>query len=151
LTADGVKGVLAEFDCACYFGDLETETPELMIFQFILSLEGVRPIRSHLDDLESLLYLVCWLGTFGVNKKERKEYAARYAAERKKMLPIMHWNLGTAAESADHKRNHMDTALDFETNILSNMRDGPLRDLARDMHKALFLHPACSGAKKTAY
>ncbi|KAJ2044856.1 hypothetical protein H4S04_005975 [Coemansia sp. S16] len=151
LTADGVKGVLAEFDYACYFGDLETETLELMIFQSILSLEGVRPIRSHLDDLESLLYLVCWLGTFGVNKKERKEYAARYAAERKKILPIMYWNLGTAAECADHKRNHMDTALDFETNILSNMRDGPLRDLARDMHKALFLHPACSGAKKTAY
>ncbi|KAJ2887124.1 hypothetical protein H4R27_000154 [Coemansia aciculifera] len=150
-TVDGIRGVLTDFDYACYAGDLAAEAPELMIFRSILSLEGARPIRSLLDDLESLLYLVCWLGTFGINQNERREYAARYAAGPKLILPIMYWNRGTAAQSADHKRNHMDTALDFETNILSYMRKGPLRPLAMDLHRTLFLHPGCSGAKKTAW
>ncbi|KAJ2797713.1 hypothetical protein H4S07_005877, partial [Coemansia furcata] len=57
-TTDGVKGVLAEFDYASYAGDSAVETPELMIFQSIRSLENPRAIRMPLDDLESLLYLI---------------------------------------------------------------------------------------------
>ncbi|KAJ2732723.1 Mitochondrial matrix iron chaperone [Coemansia sp. BCRC 34962] len=154
-TADGIKGVLAEFDYASFGDDGTAEVPELMIFRSILSLENAGRCMSRLDDMESLLYLVSWLGTFGINRTERTEYAADYAARcaagRKPHLPILSWNQGTVAQSAQHKRNHMDTAKDFEVNILSNMRHGPLRNLAKDLHKALFLHPGCSGAKKTAY
>ncbi|KAJ2030094.1 hypothetical protein IWW57_001349 [Coemansia sp. S610] len=154
-TADRTKGVLAEFDYASVDGNSAGEVPELMIFRSILSLENARRRIYHLDDTESILYLVCWLGTFGINRKERMEYAVDYAARcaagRKPCLPILSWNQGTVAQSAQHKRNHMDTAKDFEVNILSNMRHGPLRKLAKDLHQALFLHPGCSGAKKTAY
>ncbi|KAJ2488463.1 hypothetical protein IWW37_004777 [Coemansia sp. RSA 2050] len=140
-TADGIKGVLAEFDYASFGDDGTAEVPELMIFRSILSLENARRCMSRLDDMESLLYLVSWLGTFGINRTERTEYAADYAARcaagRKPHLPILSWNQGTVAQSAQHKRNHMDTAKDFEVNILSNMRHGPLRNLAKDLHKAL--------------
>ncbi|KAJ2819827.1 hypothetical protein FBU31_005399, partial [Coemansia sp. 'formosensis'] len=57
-TADGVKGVLADFDYASYAGDTGVETPELMLFQSIRSLENPRAIRTSLDDCESLFYLV---------------------------------------------------------------------------------------------
>ncbi|KAJ2011721.1 hypothetical protein GGI06_004421 [Coemansia sp. S85] len=154
-TADRTKGVLAEFDYASVDGNSAGEVPELMIIRSILSLENARRRIYHLDDTESILYLVCWLGTFGINRKERMEYAVDYAARcaagRKPCLPILSWNQGTVAQSAQHKRNHMDTAKDFEVNILSNMRHGPLRKLAKDLHQALLLHPGCSGAKKTAY
>ncbi|KAJ2827174.1 hypothetical protein GGI24_002717, partial [Coemansia furcata] len=60
-TVDGVKGVLADFDYSSYAGDSTVETPELMLFQSIRSLENPSAIRTSLDDLESLLYLVCWL------------------------------------------------------------------------------------------
>ncbi|KAJ2812212.1 hypothetical protein GGI24_006707, partial [Coemansia furcata] len=69
-TADGIKVVLAEFDYATFVGEYAGEAPELLQFQSILSLEGARPIRSRLDDCESLLYLLCWLGTFGINPAE---------------------------------------------------------------------------------
>ncbi|KAJ2811977.1 hypothetical protein H4S07_001714 [Coemansia furcata] len=154
-TADGIKVVLAEFDYATFAGEYAGEMPELLQFQSILSLEGARPFRSRLDDGESLLYLLCWLGTFGINPTERRKYAADYAAKCaagcKPVLPIMKWIQGSATDTAWHKRNHMDTANDFDINILANMRHRPLRDLAAKLHKTLFLRPGCSGAKKTTY
>ncbi|KAJ2073078.1 hypothetical protein GGI09_009001, partial [Coemansia sp. S100] len=108
-TAKGIKGVLAEFDYASYAGDNDcgVETLELMLFQSIRRLENPRDVRTFLDDLESILYLVCWLGTFGVNQDQRAAYAVEYAARNKPHLPIKNWNRGTAADIADTKRLHM--------------------------------------------
>ncbi|KAJ2437775.1 hypothetical protein GGI03_009170 [Coemansia sp. RSA 2337] len=71
-TVDGIKGVLAEFDYANYAGAgaNAVESPELMPFQSIRSLDNPRAVRTPLDDGESLLNLVCWLGSFGVNKAQ---------------------------------------------------------------------------------
>ncbi|KAJ2813466.1 hypothetical protein H4S07_000663 [Coemansia furcata] len=154
-TADGIKGVLADFDYASYAGDSAIETPELMISQSIRSLEDAEAIRTPLDDGESLLYLVCWLGTFGINRVERMAYAADYTARcregRRPRLPILWWSQGDANDVADRKRSNLSTPRDFEEDILSHMRCGPLRRLAADIYRALFLHPGCSGTKPGSY
>ncbi|KAJ2752641.1 hypothetical protein GGI19_003690 [Coemansia pectinata] len=144
----GIKGVLADFDYASYAGDDADAVPELMLFQSIRSLEDPKSIRTLLDDCESLLYLVCWLGTFGINQAQRAAYAARHAAGLEPYLPIMAWNQGAATDIANAKRTHMDTSRSFTRDILNRMHDndGPLRHLAEDIHRALFLHPDCYGA-----
>ncbi|KAJ2240644.1 hypothetical protein GGI13_007603 [Coemansia sp. RSA 455] len=149
-TVDGIKGVLAEFDYACYAGDSAgaVESPEPMLFQSIRSLDNPRAVRTPLDDGESLLNLVCWLGSFGVNKAQRAAYVAELP--KKPKLPIMVWNQGTAADIADAKRLHVATEETFHSFILSKMRNGPLRRLAEAMYKVLFLHPGCYGTAPIA-
>ncbi|KAJ1923520.1 hypothetical protein GGI09_003546 [Coemansia sp. S100] len=145
-TVDGIRGILTEFDYACYAGDSSgvDKVPELMLFQSIRSLEDPKAARTILDDLESLLYLVCWLGTFGVNKDQREAYIA--GLPKNPYLPIMDWNRGTAIEIAGRKRSRLVTLAAFDSNILFYMRENsPLRPLAEDMYMALFLHPGCYG------
>ncbi|KAJ2859914.1 hypothetical protein GGH94_005826 [Coemansia aciculifera] len=43
----------------------------------------------------------------------------------------------------------MDSALSFFNAIASEMDDGPLCQLAVDMHRIIFLHPECPGAMVT--
>ncbi|KAJ2752365.1 hypothetical protein GGI19_003881 [Coemansia pectinata] len=143
-TAARVKGVLAEFDYASYDDDRAGafEMPE---FQSILSLEDAGTSRTRLDDWESILYLVCWLGTFGINSTQRREYAADYAAGLQLPLPILDWSRGSAMDIAERKRQHMDNG-SFRECIVTKMRRGPLRRLAEDIYRALFLHQYCHGS-----
>ncbi|KAJ2879018.1 hypothetical protein H4R27_005538 [Coemansia aciculifera] len=60
----------------------------------------------------------------------------------------MAWNRGTAIEIAQAKRSHMATERTFDSDILFNMRNGPLSHLAEDIYRALFLHPGCYGVTK---
>ncbi|KAJ2058938.1 hypothetical protein GGI17_004722 [Coemansia sp. S146] len=140
-TADGIKGVLGEFDYASYSGDCADafEAPEPSVFKSIQCLANSGAARTRLDDWESLLYLVCWLGTFGINATQRKEYVAN------PNLPILDWNRGSSRDIAEAKRDHMDSALSFNSSIASKMVDGPLHRLAVDIHRALFLHHNCHG------
>ncbi|KAJ2111540.1 hypothetical protein IW146_005281 [Coemansia sp. RSA 922] len=145
-TVDGIKGVLAEFDYASYVGERSgvDKVPELMLFRSIRSLDNPRAVCTLLDDCESFLYLVCWLGNFGINKADRAAYIAGLPKDHR--LPIKNWNQGTASDIADTKRLHMTTESTFRTNIVSRMRENsPLRPLAFDMYRALFLHPGCYG------
>ncbi|KAJ2058672.1 hypothetical protein GGI17_004899 [Coemansia sp. S146] len=153
-TTDRVKGVLADFGYASNAGDSAgaVEVPELMLFQSIRCLEDPRVVRTLLDDCESLLYLVCWLGTFGVNQAQRTAYAAEYTTRctprYKPRLPILRWNQESADDIAEHKRSHMASIDSFDEDILSKMRENsPLHRLAVDMYMALFTHPGCSGTK----
>ncbi|KAJ2874122.1 hypothetical protein GGH93_002666 [Coemansia aciculifera] len=124
----------------------QPETAVIQALQSIRSLEDPGAVRTPLDDWESLLYLVCWLGTFGVNQAQRAAYIAGLPADPK--LPIKTWNQGTATDIADQKRLHMTTERTFRSNILLKMRNGPLRLLALDIYRALFLHPGCYGVTK---
>ncbi|KAJ2030533.1 hypothetical protein H4S03_007008 [Coemansia sp. S3946] len=153
-TVDGIRGVLAEFDYACYAGVAAVESPELMLFQSMRSLDNPRVVRTFLDDCESLLYLVCWLGTFGINKAERAAYIA--GLPKNPYLPILTWNQGTTADIANAKRLHVATEETFHSFILSKMRNGPLRPLAEaierlervadiDIRDALSRIPAING------
>ncbi|KAJ2064598.1 hypothetical protein GGI17_000925 [Coemansia sp. S146] len=164
-TADGIKGVLAGFDYAFYSGgsadatkaDAGDDAPEMMLFQSIRALERlvepeVRGMRSReytwarssrLDDWESILYIICVLGTFGINQAERNEYPAGES-----WFPhIKTWNSGNAVNAAEVKREHMDTERSFYVNIARKMVDGPLRRLAEDIHRVLFLDQRFPGTE----
>ncbi|KAJ1815027.1 hypothetical protein LPJ60_005857, partial [Coemansia sp. RSA 2675] len=141
-TADGIKGVLADFDYASSAGDNVAETPESMLFQSILSLENSGTGRSSLDDAESLFYLACSLATFGINRADRAEFVAG------RRLLISSWNKGVAEDIASIKRFHMSTVGSFDEEIQARMRDGPLRDLALDMYRALFRHLGTFGTRR---
>ncbi|KAJ2422121.1 hypothetical protein GGF41_003616 [Coemansia sp. RSA 2531] len=73
-TVDGIKGVLAEFNYANNAGARANavESLELMLFQSICSLEDPKAVRTFLDDLESLLYLMCWLGPLALTKQSEQ-------------------------------------------------------------------------------
>ncbi|KAJ2747725.1 hypothetical protein GGI20_000195 [Coemansia sp. BCRC 34301] len=145
-TADGVVGSVAEFGYATYRGgriySAHCEMPEQIAFQSILSLERPLEFRTRLEDWESLLYLVCWLGTFGVGKAERDAFVANPP----KALAVKYWSADSASNIALAKRNHISSLDAFMTNIADAMCHGPLRNLAIDLYRALFLHPGCSGA-----
>ncbi|KAJ2830058.1 hypothetical protein GGI24_001993 [Coemansia furcata] len=161
--ADGVKGVLGEFGHASYIGDSThaVEASELIRFKSIRSLENSRGNRTRLDDWESILYLICWLGTFGINSAQRREFAAdqdrrrapgftgRYPTGRASLLLILNWNSDTSSAS-DCKRCYMDDIRSFRHSYLSEMRDSPLRQLAEDIYMALFRHPDCYGTYKVS-
>ncbi|KAJ2824139.1 hypothetical protein GGI24_003489 [Coemansia furcata] len=148
-TADGVKGLLGESDYVSYAGDRAVEMPEHMLFQSICSLDYLGAANTRLDDWESILYLVCWLGTLGISPAERKEYAAKYAAEcavgRKLSLPIFCWNMGSAIDISQFKRSFVGSENAFDSYVLHHMCPGPLRQLAEDIYMALFRHPGCYG------
>ncbi|KAJ2478292.1 hypothetical protein IWW56_003796 [Coemansia sp. RSA 2131] len=63
----GVKGMLIDFDNACRITDMEkTERPDCvgtLPFMSIGNLELSNVKRTVLDDWESLIYVLCWLGT----------------------------------------------------------------------------------------
>ncbi|KAJ1922639.1 hypothetical protein GGI09_000332 [Coemansia sp. S100] len=167
-SADGVTGLLAEFDYATFLSDtgdigdigdtcgavdigttVEPELPELSMFWPIYRLEGAVVPHTRLGDCESLFYLVCVLGTFGINKAEQEKFAKvvkeRYARCQPEALRIKEWNTGAAEDIALSKRNHTETMRAFERNILSKMKQHPsLSDLAVDIYKVLFQHPSLS-------
>ncbi|KAJ2690908.1 hypothetical protein IWW39_000417 [Coemansia spiralis] len=69
-----------------------------------------------------------------------------FVADRR--LPISSWNKGAAEDIASIKRFHMSTVGSFDEEIQARMRDGPLRDLALDMYRALFRHPGTFGTRR---
>ncbi|KAJ2254721.1 hypothetical protein GGI13_001996 [Coemansia sp. RSA 455] len=87
-TADGINGVLGEFDYVSHDGGSTDEAPEIMLLQPIRALNR-RAIAAglnlsdrayaetqskSLDDWECVLYIICMLGTFGINQEERARY-----------------------------------------------------------------------------
>ncbi|KAJ2457881.1 hypothetical protein GGF42_002413 [Coemansia sp. RSA 2424] len=150
-TKDRVSGALAEFNYATCDSDSRAsaanrEKPELMMFRSILSLKCAETPRTRLDDWESLLYLVICLGTYGINDNERRAFfAAFFAVKWAPRLPVMRWNSSDTEAVEDSKRYNMNCEDIFNARIRSGMTSEPLRRLATDMHRALFLHPGCRG------
>ncbi|KAJ2892291.1 hypothetical protein IWW38_003276, partial [Coemansia aciculifera] len=137
-TADGgVNGTLTEFGSAIYTGNnasaANRNKPEQMTFRSIRSLENAAAPLTPLDDWESLFYLVCWLGTYGVGDEERAAIAKKVPVNRN----IASWRRGSEYYLALAKRNQMSSMDNFGMNILVWMREGPMRDLAIDLYKAL--------------
>ncbi|KAI8318907.1 hypothetical protein GQ54DRAFT_248898, partial [Martensiomyces pterosporus] len=65
-----VHGALIDFDCAISVGMARPERTGTLQFMSVLTLEVNWLECTEIDDWESLLYLVCWLGTFGINKED---------------------------------------------------------------------------------
>ncbi|KAI9500109.1 hypothetical protein BX070DRAFT_230809 [Coemansia spiralis] len=146
-----IRGLLIDYDCAI---DLEkprqTMRPErtgTLPFMSVGNLEQLPIPRTPLDDWESLLYLVCWLGTFGINDKYND---AITKTSRTTDFLINYWRVGNEMMIAEVKRGHMDSEHVFAKHILSNLDKDQdplelLRDLAMNLHGYLFFNPRLSG------
>ncbi|KAI8319700.1 hypothetical protein GQ54DRAFT_299161, partial [Martensiomyces pterosporus] len=91
-----VHGALIDFDCAISVGVDRKARPErtgTLPFMSVLNLEANWLERTELDDWESLLYLVCWLATFGINKEDRK--SVRSEGKDPEDLCIYGWRHGS--------------------------------------------------------
>ncbi|KAJ1781708.1 hypothetical protein LPJ59_006986 [Coemansia sp. RSA 2399] len=92
-----------------------------------------------LDDWESLLYLVCWYGTFGINNN---------CTDQKCCHDINEWCAGSDNKIADQKRLDLSTVDNFGNRIVNDFgkhdsNDGDseiLKGLATDLHMALFFN-----------
>ncbi|KAJ2012861.1 hypothetical protein GGI14_005645, partial [Coemansia sp. S680] len=94
------------------------------------------------DDMESVLYTICVLGTFGINQAEQDAYPNRQAGR----PHIKLWNSLDLVIAAEQKHLHMDTAERFHFEIAEKMAPGQLRNLAVEMHELLFMDPRCPGS-----
>ncbi|KAJ2417027.1 hypothetical protein H4218_004702 [Coemansia sp. IMI 209128] len=113
-----------------------------------MAMRAIRPSENpeapptFVDDAESLFYLVCSLGTFGINQAQRAVFVEDPS------ILIMLWNKGAAVTSARLKRAYLSNEMVLTENILFFMRPGPLHDLALDMYRVLFLHPGTFGTTR---
>ncbi|KAJ1957531.1 hypothetical protein GGI12_005004, partial [Dipsacomyces acuminosporus] len=81
-------------------------------FMSIGNLQNLDCERTELDDWESLLYIICWLGTFGINKDHRLDamVSSKY--------PIASWGAGDPNVIGDTKRSDLGTVDHFNNRIL---------------------------------
>ncbi|KAJ1726091.1 hypothetical protein LPJ72_006451, partial [Coemansia sp. Benny D160-2] len=143
-----VRGLLIDFDYAalvepdsgCSGRDHRSGT---LPFMSIHNLSGESGRRTALDDWESLLYLACWLGTFGIARKDRRRTVVHENA------PIREWRNWNMSIAADSKRTSMDSKRSFLAHIVKHMNGKYplLRDFVIEIHKKLFLYKKdCSGS-----
>ncbi|PIA16785.1 hypothetical protein COEREDRAFT_80865 [Coemansia reversa NRRL 1564] len=73
----GIGGMLIDFDNAIHVGDhTETHRPDktgTLSYMSICNLKESDVNYTALDDWESLIYILCWLGTIGVNRNDQSE------------------------------------------------------------------------------
>ncbi|KAJ1717957.1 hypothetical protein LPJ61_007007 [Coemansia biformis] len=116
----------------------------------VANLEELLIEQTPLDDWESLLYLVCWLGTFGINSNNERPGNT-------KDPKILEWLTGDPMDIASMKRSAMHSVDLFDVTILQSFRHeqdkhGLLRGLAQALHRKLFMNSKldskCHGALK---
>ncbi|KAI9469393.1 hypothetical protein BX667DRAFT_509517 [Coemansia mojavensis] len=141
----GVHGLLIDLDSAIQT-DANLKAPAersgTPVFMSIANVEDLTEDRTALDDWESLLYVICWLATFGIKSDDRLVDAQT------KRRPIHLWSEGDMDDIANHKRTHMDSSKSFETNITDKFQSKYklLKNLALDIYWELFQHKFCPGA-----
>ncbi|KAJ2251583.1 hypothetical protein GGI13_003765 [Coemansia sp. RSA 455] len=136
-TADGVAGVLADFDYAALVSDAGTakiKLPEHVLFQSIRRLENAETPCTRLDDWESLLYVICVVGAIGFSQTERDEFAADKSGCRY----IKSWNSHRALEASRERCCEMSKPRFYK--LLHDIRHMPLYQLAMDILESLFHH-----------
>ncbi|KAJ1672920.1 hypothetical protein EV182_006232, partial [Spiromyces aspiralis] len=153
--SDRVRGMLIDFDCAVDTEDSEGEARTEVIgtppFMSVLNLEDSPGERTALDDWESLLYVVCWLGTYGINKHTRR----KEDGGKPEKLFIREWRYGSFDEIASKKRMYLDSSVAFRNNILASFNPNMehrtmLARLASDLRRTLVerKEPGCWGSFK---
>ncbi|KAJ2495328.1 hypothetical protein GGH96_006411 [Coemansia sp. RSA 1972] len=106
----GVHGMLIDFDHSIRLTDegyaKRAERTGTRPFMSVSNLEDEPTKRTALDDWESIIYILCWLGTFGWNSDTKPSDTA---SKRK----IASWDGYDVKINADAKRDHMDTPRAF--------------------------------------
>ncbi|KAJ2894132.1 hypothetical protein IWW38_002666 [Coemansia aciculifera] len=93
--------------------------------------------RTSLDDWESLIYLLCWFATRGIEKDNKRNW------EELEKLPIAKWRSGNTDAVASSKREHLRSNYSFKRHIVShfNSKDRHveyLKALASLLYSTLF-------------
>ncbi|KAJ2717055.1 hypothetical protein H4R19_000222 [Coemansia spiralis] len=141
------RGLLIDFDYAIPLDNIHTSRRPgrsgTLAYMSIGNLEHTGQQQTALDDWESLLYTLCMWGMLGLVSKQAADDKRDIAK-----LPIGKWAVGSHEEIAQAKRTHMDSADVFEGSILRNFHESceGLKNIARELHAALFLHEGCTGA-----
>ncbi|KAJ2559633.1 hypothetical protein EV175_000238, partial [Coemansia sp. RSA 1933] len=97
--------------------------------------------RTQLDDWESLIYVLCWLGTTGINDNDGEAYKCG------KWLPIHDWQLDDPARVAASKRDKLASENAFAVHILKHFLKpdySNLKVLVRKLYKSLFFNKRLS-------
>ncbi|KAJ1985269.1 hypothetical protein H4R34_000089 [Dimargaris verticillata] len=144
------KGMLVDYDNAIRLDAIpmpgRPARTGTLPFMSIGNLEGNDTDRTALDDWESILYLICWVGTYGFGRNTADD-----SQEPSKAKPKLHrWLEGTMEDVVGEKRTAMETSNTFSRIHKGfQSRNGVklLKRLARDLYLALFQHPECSGAE----
>ncbi|KAJ1798491.1 hypothetical protein LPJ59_002467, partial [Coemansia sp. RSA 2399] len=112
-----VRGMLIDFDCAIdksvERSAVRPERTGTQPFMSIANLEGMDIERTVLDDWESLLYIVCWVGTYGIN--EHNPGVSRSAD-----IPIKKWRGNSSSGIGREKRSSLASEDTFREHILEN-------------------------------
>ncbi|KAJ2607364.1 hypothetical protein H4S08_004849 [Coemansia sp. RSA 1365] len=116
IPGNDVKGMLINFDHAVNITDLKQHpvragTP---LYMSIGNLENSKVPRTSLDDWESLIYVLCWLGTFGANSADKNPNFSENT------LPIDGWKSNDANVCVAQKQQHLSTKDTFEDAILKH-------------------------------
>ncbi|KAJ2315187.1 hypothetical protein IWW54_000455 [Coemansia sp. RSA 2705] len=152
IEVDGrVRGVLIDFDCAIKVGSqrrVRAERTGTPPFMSINNLRNSSVERSELDDWESLLYVVCWLGVYGVSGANQSKYQAdierKCRTDKNYKPPLYAWECGTFEEVARAKKENLEDMGTFTGSVLNHFQreDGyaMLKSLARRLHKRLLFN-----------
>ncbi|KAJ2752149.1 hypothetical protein H4S06_003989 [Coemansia sp. BCRC 34490] len=140
LPDNTVRGVLIDFDCAKDITDSDFSTrPErtgTYPYMSINNLANSDVKRTQLDDWESLIYVLCWLGTTGINLNDEKQF---YPNDQ---LPISDWQGSDPKRVARAKRHHLQTWSGFVGDILNGFLKLPgysqLKRLVGNLYTHLF-------------
>ncbi|KAJ1981434.1 hypothetical protein H4R35_000732 [Dimargaris xerosporica] len=144
-----VRGMLVDFDNAIRlsadFSDRQPERTGTLPLMSIGNLENNDTARTALDDWVSLLYVICWVGTYGF-KPESSAKSTEPAAPKPK---LHRWLEGSMEDAASEKRFRMgspDTAGRIVGCFQPLAGVSNLQDLTLELHLALFQYHECPGA-----
>ncbi|KAJ2762487.1 hypothetical protein H4S06_000636 [Coemansia sp. BCRC 34490] len=113
--SDGdARGMLIDFDHSISIDTVEgyprAERTGTLQFMSIRNLENTNLKPTALDDWESMLYILCWLGTYGWNSKTRLSNANSGRLSRK----VERWCTGPLETISDAKRSDLDSENNFQ-------------------------------------
>ncbi|KAJ2706039.1 hypothetical protein FB645_001902 [Coemansia sp. IMI 203386] len=155
-----VNGILIDYDCALRIGNGNepdrTCRPDMtgtLPYMSIGNLSQSSVARTVLDDWESIIYVLCWLGTFGVNYDDEDLHQVEEDAKRG-TPPIYSWRTGTSINIAEAKRNDMNSQEYFQIRIVDRFirkpEYTPLQLLVDELREKLFDNPNVSGLARGA-
>ncbi|KAJ2803058.1 hypothetical protein H4R20_003038 [Coemansia guatemalensis] len=149
-TDDGPHGLLIDFDCAfdssVARSPVRPERTGTLPFMSIGNLSKSLLPHNILDDWESLLYLICWTGTFGIQEPGP-------AATDDRELLIKSWTVGSPESIATKKKSVMNDSSTFSREILGKFDQNQtdcwrLEDLADELHETLFYNDSLDDGQK---
>ncbi|KAJ1808992.1 hypothetical protein LPJ75_004473 [Coemansia sp. RSA 2598] len=151
---NNVHGVLIDFDCAIKITDEPRKATRPVMtgtvpFMSINNLTESPVCRTALDDWESIIYLLCWIGTQGVNDSDQLE---RREKHRLYDLPIGRWSNADARDVRDGKMVHMDSRKNFSMQIVkyfwTRKSYTPLKSLVCKLYGCLFQNKRLSSSSR---